>query len=254
MKYLYAAAATAYLFTLGVFRGRNRPLISRICSHFGFPRRYLIPEIPISGILPEAGSISINEPVGVNGNISLLETVVLAGLLKKHKPDSIFEFGTFDGRSTLNMAANAGPAARVYTLDLPDGAGAATALTPALAENALKTARVTGARFRGTEFERKITQLRGDSASFDFSPYSGRMDFVFVDGSHAYEYVLNDSKKALALIGDRRGIVVWHDYGTEGWEGVIRALEKLYAEGGVFGGLRRICGTTMVVLVKDTGV
>ncbi|MBA4386842.1 MAG: hypothetical protein C0404_02605 [Verrucomicrobia bacterium] len=248
-KYLYAAAASLYLFTVGVFSGRNRPLISRICSHFGFPRRYAIPEVKLADVAPEDKEIEIHEAVGINGNISLLETVVLAKLLRKHNPRTVFEFGTFNGRTTLNMAANTGTDAKIYTLDLPEEGAGATTLPAAPAEKALATGRITGEKFRGTRYERKITQLYGDSAAFAFAPFNGRMDFVFVDGSHSYAYVLSDTIHAVELLKGRRGVIVWHDYGTEGWDGVVRCLNKLHADAGVFAGMRRVEGTTLVVLV-----
>ena len=43
------------------------------------------------------------------------------------------------------------------------------------------------------------------------------MDFIFVDGSHSYDYVLNDSRKALSLLRGGKGIILWHDY--PGWTG-----------------------------------
>jgi hypothetical protein len=50
---------------------------------------------------------------------------------------------------------------------------------------------------------------------------------VFVDGSHAYSYVVNDSAKALALIKPA-GIVLWHDYqGPQHSPGVYQALNEL---------------------------
>jgi hypothetical protein len=32
--------------------------------------------------------------------------------------------------------------------------------------------------------QNKVVQLRGDSAAFDFSPFVGTVDFVFIDGAH----------------------------------------------------------------------
>ncbi len=75
------------------------------------------------------------------------------------------------------------------------------------------------------------------------------MDFVFIDASHTYEYVLSDSRAALKLL--RRGggtkVILWHDYGE--WEGVTRALDELAAGEPTFRGLRRIAGTSLACLV-----
>jgi hypothetical protein len=88
----------------------------------------------------------------------------------------------------------------------------------------------------------RITQLFGDSATYDFSAHHGRAGLVFVDGSHAYDYVLADTDTALKLTAPR-GIVLWHDYGV--WDGVTRGLEEIEAQRRL--GLRHIRGTSLVV-------
>ena len=67
------------------------------------------------GLIP----LNILEPISLNGNVSLLEVVVINHLVKTRSPNSIFELGTFDGRTSLNMAANMPESGVVLTLDLP---------------------------------------------------------------------------------------------------------------------------------------
>ena len=88
----------------------------------------------------------------------------------------------------------------------------------------------------------RITQLFGDSATFDFSAHHGRAGLVFVDGSHAHDYVLADSETALKLLAPK-GVIIWHDYGV--WDGVTRALEEIEASRHL--GLRHVRGTSLVV-------
>ena len=88
----------------------------------------------------------------------------------------------------------------------------------------------------------RITQLHGDSATFDFTPYEDRCDLVFVDGSHAYEYTVKDTETAFRLKRPG-GVIIWHDYGV--WEGVTRALEEF--ERRTNAGLKHIHGTSLVV-------
>jgi hypothetical protein len=53
---------------------------------------------------------------------------------------------------------------------------------------------------------------------------------VFVDASHAYSYVVNDTRLALALVRPG-GIVLWHDYVSPAHcYGVWRALNELARE------------------------
>ena len=138
---------------------------------------------------------------------------------------------------------NADNDAIVYTLDLPQNAS--TDLDIERAERAFVDKPQSGARFLHTNTATKIRQLYGDSATFDFTQYAA--DFVFVDGSHAYEYVLSDSERALALLHGRAGTIVWHDYGE--WTGVTRALDKLATTDARFADLRAIEGTTLAILI-----
>ena len=86
-----------------------------------------------------------------------------------------------------------------------------------------------------------VVQLFGDSATFDWSPYYWRAGLVFVDGSHAYDYVRKDSETASRLVRSR-GVVLWHDYGV--WPGVTQAIEELEATRRL--GLIHIRGTSLV--------
>jgi predicted O-methyltransferase YrrM len=133
----------------------------------------------------------------------------------------------------------------VFTLDLPPDATSATKYQTCDNEKRYMGVTEAGRRFRGTKYESKITQLFGDSATFAFAPYHRSIDLVFVDGSHAYEYALNDSRIAMELIRDG-GTILWHDYGE--WDGVTRALNELHASDTRFRELKRIAGTTLVVL------
>src|SRR5204863_237070 len=81
--------------------------------------------------------------------------------------------------------------------------------------------------YTGTEVEHKVEQLFGDSKTLDITPWAGTCDLVFVDGSHAYSYVVSDSEKALQLVRPG-GLVLWHDYaGPRHSAGVYRGLKAL---------------------------
>jgi predicted O-methyltransferase YrrM len=243
-RYAVAAGGALYAFTLGVGDAKNRHLIQQIARRFGHrdgdaPRLAMV---DVEHITSSATSIVLPEPIANDGNVSLLELLVLARLVRERQPRQIFEIGTFDGRTTLALAMNAADDAKVFTLDLP--ADAETALAIERSERAFVDKPASGARFHGTDAARKITQLYGDSGTFDFS--SHRADLVFVDASHAYEYVLNDSHRALGMLGDAPGVIAWHDYGE--WPGVTRALDELATTDRRFSGLRWIRGTTLAIL------
>ena len=122
------------------------------------------------------------------------------------------------------MAANSLPDARIYTLDLPNESQTELPIDPG--EKKYIDKETSGARFIGTDCEPKITQLYGDSATFDFSPYHDTVDMIFVDGAHSYDYVLHDSRGALKLLRDGKGLILWHDYDKTWWIGFDPSLER----------------------------
>jgi predicted O-methyltransferase YrrM len=249
-RYAVAAAGTLYALTLGTLRGRHRRLVKEIASHFGYddhPAR-MLPSVAIEKLTFDETGVVLPEPIAADGNVTLLELLVIARLVRERRPLAIFEIGTFDGRTTLALAENSLPDARIHTLDLP--AGSATALDLAPMERQFVEKPRSGARLQGREAGKKVIQLFGDSATFDFSAHSA--DFVFVDGSHAYEYVKRDSLSALRLVGEARGTIVWHDYGV--WDGVTRALNELSRTDARFADLRAISGTSLVILDRATGL
>ena len=205
-----------------------------------------LPSVRLRDLLGGDIKICLLEPEQVNGNVSLAELAAINALVARRKAKTVFEFGTFDGRTAMNIAANGAEGCTVYTLDLPQTKmdSAMLALDPSDKQYIDKKA--PGLRFRGTPWESKLVQLFGDSASFDYGPYSGRMDAIFIDGSHSYEYVRNDSEIALRL-AKNSAVIIWHDY-TPFWSSVVRRLEELHASAGVFTDLRHVEGTSLVFL------
>lgn len=249
-RYCYAAVSCIYLFSIGFVFKKNYAIITDICIYFGYVKkaqRVIIPKVKLSDIYAGKEPVQICEPVNVDGNISLLELVSIITLIKLRRPHEIFEIGTFDGRTTLNMAFNSSREAKIYTLDLPKEQMNSTKYSVVRADKALIDKNESGLRFIGTDSEKKITQLYGDSAEYDFSPYFGKIDFMFVDGAHTYDYVKNDTKVAFQLLNDGKGLVLWHDYGQ--WEGVTTALNELYLNDGKFRNLKHIEGTSLVFLI-----
>lgn len=258
-KYILTAGSCLYLLTAGIFSARHRDFMHRICVHFSLARPPpaepvkpvpLIPRVALRELVPEDEPLRILEPDVVSGNISDLELIAINKLVKKYQPAVCFEIGTFDGRTTLNLAANAGPDARIYTLDLPRGDVDATGLPLDRGDRKFVDKDASGARFVGTPYEKRITQLYGDSATFDFRSYHNAVDLVFVDGSHAYEYVRNDTRVALQLLRNGKGIILWHDYDSIHWKGLTRAMNELYQEDDRLRAMRHIGDTMLVVYIN----
>jgi predicted O-methyltransferase YrrM len=183
-------------------------------------------------------------PYLVDGGTSDAEAWMLAVLARRAK--LMFEFGTCTGKTAYLWARNSPPDARVVTLTLaPENVASyrrEATDDPSDVAFALKESTHTDFLYSRSSVVSKVEQLFGDSKTFDVSPWRGRCDLVFVDGSHAYSYVVSDSEKALELVAPG-GLVLWHDYaGPRHAPGVYRALNELSARLP----LARIEGTTLV--------
>ncbi|HEX7549481.1 MAG TPA: class I SAM-dependent methyltransferase [Candidatus Methylomirabilis sp.] len=163
------------------------------------------------------------------GMLPLAELLTLAAVCQWLRPRLALEIGTFKGASTLVMAMNMPPEANICTLDLPPGA---SQLTYALDIGSIAgQPYVVGEHFQCTPFADRIQQLYGDSAVWDFTPLQGRVDLVFVDGNHAYENVLADSRNAFRCLRPG-GVILWDDYHPTYGPGVMRALAEV-SEGAI---------------------
>jgi predicted O-methyltransferase YrrM len=248
--YLLGLGYSIALFTVGWTTWRGRAAIVDLCSRLGYrhDRREPVhlPAVSPGDVVADATALRVLALDAVDGNVTEKELVVLNGLVASSNAKSIFELGTFDGRTTRNLAANAGDTGHVFTLDLPRASAAGLTVPIHVHEERYVDKEISGARYRGTPEENQITQLYGDSGTFDFSRYFGTIDFVFVDASHAYRYVVNDSLVALKLLSEDGGVIVWHDYGR--WDGVTRALNDLRANHAGFSRLCYVDGTTLALL------
>ncbi len=246
-KYLLALVGCGFLFSVGWLRARHRYLIYQIAVHFGYPASRGTRELPptaISRVLPGAFAPSLLELDPAEGNVTTLELAVLAESVRRTRPAALFEIGTFDGRTTLNLAANAPATAHIHTLDLPASQLTSTRFDLDRGENQFVEKESSGRRFAGTPWAANITQHLGDSATFDFTPFAQGIDWFFIDGSHAYEYVLSDTARALGTLRASGGVIFWHDYQPD-WPGVIRALNELRRTEPRLAGLVHLEGTSL---------
>jgi hypothetical protein len=166
-----------------------------------------------------------------SGNISFFEMVALATLIVQLNPNMVMEFGTFNGRTTLNMALNM-LGGNILTVDLPKDVPTKLPLADGKHEpdDELGFIGLTDKMF--TNYPKRpagyiqiasIQQIWSDTAIIDQGVYRDHFDFMFVDASHSYENCLNDTATAFELV-KQGGIITWHDY--NGWPGVTKALNQ----------------------------
>lgn len=150
----------------------------------------------------------------VEGYIDDHQRAIVAALVEGLGARTFFEIGTSLGRTAWTVAHH-NPNVQIWTLDVPPTEGAdQTALELGADDRTyFRPVDRCGEAFHGTGEAERITQLWGDSATFDYSPYAGKMDFVYVDGAHSYEYVRSDSQRALEMLSPW-GAIAWDDYVT----------------------------------------
>jgi hypothetical protein len=189
-------------------------------------------------------------PLRVPGGTSDTEAWILAVVARDARV--MFEFGTCTGKTAYLWARNQPAGGTVTTLTLPpeqaDQPRPAAGDDPVAVAYAREESRFSRFLYTGTDAEARIVQLWGDSKAFDERPFLSQCDVVFVDGSHAYSYVVNDSAKALAMVRPG-GLVLWHDYSPE-CPGVFRALNELANRLP----LVHLEGTTLVAHRRDRAV
>jgi predicted O-methyltransferase YrrM len=189
--------------------------------------------------------------IHVPGGTSDAEAWVLAVLAKRAR--AMFEIGTATGKTAYLWARNAPEGAEILTMTLaPDQLATYTRErgdTRKDVRRAREESAFTSFLYSGTAAEERITQLFGDSKDMEVAPYLERFDLIFVDGSHAYSYVLSDSRNTLRMCAPG-GLILWHDYrGAGRAKGVFRGLNELARELP----LVHVAGTSFVAYRKPGG-
>lgn len=165
-----------------------------------------LPRIQPQDILEGYADLKINVPfISTHWETAtLFDHTFIAGLVHVLQPKICIEIGTSLGLVTATIASNAPAASQVHTIDMSNDER-------------------IGSFFRDRPEKSKITQHFGSSTEFDFQPFAGAVDLMFVDGSHEFADVCRDSENAFYALSPR-GVIIWHDV-TPYFPGVMKALE-----------------------------
>jgi len=202
-----------------------------------------LPALEIEKLSPSANArITTLLFSGVPASVSLPEAFALGLLLRRLAARRVFEFGTYKGVSTTQLALNLEAGGEIFTLDLPEEDQPRYELTiDKPSERDIAAEHGKGALIPD-DLRPAITFLRQDSARFDPAPYASTMDFVFVDGAHSADYVRNDSEKGWAMLRPG-GIIVWHDC-LPNHPDVMRYVRSCGF------GAQRVAGTSLAMAIK----
>jgi predicted O-methyltransferase YrrM len=214
-----------------------------------FPMRYraeqtigTIPALSLGQMLADLGiDEMVISPEGADSDhhgwgLRALEQQILAAMVRSTGSRRIFEIGTFDGGTTRLLAVAAGEEGTVHTIDLAPAEFDRTQFPDAFDGS------MVGRKFRDTDEAPRIVQLLGDSTTFDFSPWFGQIDLVFVDGGHDEVHGRADSLNALRMVRPG-GLVVWDDFASFWW-GLVKGIAEV-CDGR---DLTRIAGTNFAYL------
>ena len=183
-------------------------------------------------------AFKVNIPSPEIGGLTLLESSVLVSLLKLSGARSLFEFGTFRGATSILLAENSHPEARLVTVDIPHD----QVETPATAAkpDAVLSDGDANDQYLREEFVRlgaacirradesvrnKIDCVLTDSRLIDPAGcgWSEAFDYIFIDGGHDIETVRSDTANADQMIRPD-GVIIWHDFESGIHDGVTRFL------------------------------
>ncbi len=201
-----------------------------------------IPEVPLPDLVARPLIRIDGSYTYVEGSLPLCDLVALLSVVVDRAPGTVFEIGTFNGHTTRLMALNV-PNAQIHTVDLPEDFTGTPAEQPSgdgpeKDDWHLIQSRRVGAQYRADPSITNVTQHFGDTAKYPFPA----ADLFFIDGSHTYSYVRNDTEKAFAT-GSAKTLL-WHDC-DRGHPDISRWLLEMIQAGHP---VRRIQDTNLAIL------
>jgi len=187
---------------------RKPVLLNRVLTDEDTWRSYVKRRHQLSGGLPVVGMdqligtgpIKLGPMTYLDGGSLPTDMMLLAGLAEGIKECAYFEIGTWRGESVATVSARA---LSCHTLCLTDQEMQKMGMHP----NTIESHSLFSKGLNN------VTQLRGDSRSFDFGQLNRKFDLIFIDGDHHYDFILSDTENIFRHLVHENSIVVWHDYG-----------------------------------------
>lgn len=154
------------------------------------------------------------------------ELYALLSLFKEVSPKNVLEIGCFKGGSSYHFLINSDADTKISSIDR-SFQNVPTEIMDTLTSSG------------------RFFPIESNSRKFDPAPFKEHFDFIFIDGSHAYEDVKSDTLMSLELLRVG-GMIVWDDY-SPGFQGVFRCLNEFKDKGY---NLLNIQGTSLVYFYK----
>ena len=176
----------------------DNPEIHKQVVHEKFPQfKEGLPLVDIQEFVPSG--IAVSPYLFLEGGSMVTDLALLRGLARTFDNGSYFEIGTWRGESAANVA-NEGM--KVTTLNLS---------ADEIRQLGYEEVYINEQDSLSKNLE-NVLHIKGNSLNFDFSPYHGMFDLIFVDGDHHFEAVKKDTQAVLPLLKNEDSVIVWHDY------------------------------------------
>jgi len=185
-------------------------------------------------------NLLIDLPPSYIGSLTLLETSVLVTFAKCIKAKKIFEFGTYFGGTTKNLANNTDPSTKIYSLDIDiKKMRIDNSRLNLKTKNYLKNEKINDnylmdlqkkrGAFKINELKnfnkKKIKLLKLNSLDFEGKNYKEKFDMIFIDGGHDSKTILSDTKNS-NIMAKKNSIIFWHDYNSKIHTSVTKNIDK----------------------------
>ncbi len=171
-------------------------------------------------------------------------------LIKSSDPKIILEIGAWKGKSSVVFGLSSNARAKVFSLDPFTGSQEHKHL---YGEN-LDTFDEYKQNIKRNKLENKVIPIIGKTGTLTKSQLKifqeSGIDFLFIDGSHEYEDVLNDFKFWSPYL-NQNSIIAFHDYK---WPGVKKVIWEEFFEDPRFGKITRVEDTFISKTIKKPSV
>lgn len=214
----------------------------RLYSGYGLPSSWndlawrtdlKVPRVAVSEVFPEidfTASPALLHPFPRALGVMPHELMILAHVVRHFRPQRVVEFGTAEGRTSLNIALQLPAEGELITLDFP----------PVPGQNEV------GYFYWDQPIRSKIKQVFTGVESWDSSSYKASADIVFCDACDMPAGLAAETAQAFTVVKPG-GIIFRHDYTTA--EGPTRFWNELSKKLPV----RHLEGTALLCLRLDGG-
>jgi predicted O-methyltransferase YrrM len=146
------------------------------------------------------GPVTLGPMTFLDGGSLPTDMMLLAGLAESIPDCRYFEIGTWRGESAATLSPRV---KSCHTLCLTD---------EEMRSLGMHEVSIQAHGQFSRELE-NVTQLRGDSRTFDFTSLGQKFDLIFIDGDHHHDTIVSDTRNVFARLVHENSVVVWHDYG-----------------------------------------